>query len=272
MVYSELPYLIQQVLSVGAKFGYINKRIYIDHVGRYSSVYKYRVWNELEKLKLISAWNGQDFSKNYYYLNKKGRELMLRAGVVAVAKVHPIYFEHDNAVMKFALENANALHISADYQTESSMRLYDNFKLHQIFGGQLNKFPDLLISLNVADQKVTIALEVEKSAKSQSRYDAFVVGYSKAKDIDMVLVAHSHKFTREALLVSMRRLAYPRAKRPIAFCSFSDFVNNPTNFILEIEGHRIKFSEYVRNIQQIVENQTNQKSVKIELTSELTKF
>lgn len=269
MIYSELPNLIQQVLFIGAKFGYINKRIYIDHVGRYSSVYKYRIWNELEKLKLISAWSGQDFSKNYYYLNKKGRELMLHAGVVTVSKVHPIYFEHDNAVMKFALENANALNIVGDYQTESSMRLYDNYKLHQIFGGQLNKFPDLLVSLNVPSQKIKIAIEVEKSAKNQSRYDDFVMGYSKAKDIDMVLVAHSHKFTREALLVSMRRLAYPRAQRPMAFCNFSEFVNNPTDFTLEIEGHRIKFCDYVKNVQQIVEKQ---KSVKTQLTSELTKF
>lgn len=271
MLFSELPFLIQQVLMIGAKFGYINKRIYIDHVGQFSSVYKYRMWNKLLSYKLISAWSGQDFSQNYYYLNKKGREFMDRIGVVTVSKVHPIYFEHDNAVMKFAFENYNVGHILKDYYTESSMRSYDSYKQHQVFGGQLNKFPDLLVDLNVPNQKISIALEVEKSAKNQTRYDAFVMGYSKANGIDMVLVAHSHKFTREALLVSMKRLAYPRAKRPIAFCRYDDFIANPTEFVLEIEGHRIKFCDYVKNIQQIIEKQ-NQKSVKTELTSELTKF
>lgn len=270
MIYSELPPLIQQVLQVGVRFGYINKRIFVERVGVCSHVYKYRMWSELQKLKLISAYGGQDFIKNYYYLNRKGKELMSAAGFVPVAKIHPIYFEHDNAVMMFALGNENAGHILSDYQTEGSMRLYDNYKLNQIFGGQLNKFPDLFLNLNITGQKVKIALEVERSAKRQNRYDNFVIGYSKAKGIDMVLVAHSHKFTRDALLVSMRRLGYPRAERPIAFCSYAEFIKNPTDFILEIEGHRISFSEYVKNIQRMINDQ--QKSVKNHLTHDLTKI
>lgn len=271
MVYVELPHLMQQILLIGAKFGYINKKIYIDHVGQFSSVFKYRMWNRLISLKLISAWGGMDFSKNYYFLTRRGRELLEQVWVASVTKPHPIYFEHDNAVMKFAFENQNANFILKDYQTESSMRLYDGVKQNQIFGGPLNKFPDLLVSLNIQDRKLSVALEVEKSAKNQSRYDAFTLGYSKAKGIDLVLVAHAHKFTREALLVSMKRLAYPRAERPMAFCSYSDLIANPTTFVLEIEGHRIKFCDYVKNIQALVQNQVK-KSVKSDLTSGLTKI
>jgi hypothetical protein len=271
MVFLEQPYLIQQLLMAGAQFGYINKRIFIDHIGNSSKVYKYRMWNDALRTKLIMPWLGQDFSKNYYYLSKKGREVMLQVGVVPVTKVHPIYFEHDNAVMKFAFENYSVNHIQKDFFTESSMRLCDNLKQNQIFGGVLGKFPDLLVSLNVPNQSIKIALEVEKSAKNQSRYDAFVMGYSKAKDIDMVLVAHSHKFTRQALLVAVRRLGYPRGERPIAFCSYSEFISNPTGFTLEVEDHRIKFCDYVKNIQQIVASK-NQKLVKSDLTSDLTKI
>lgn len=270
MIFETLPDLIQQVLLLGAKFGYINKKLFFQHVGHQSLVFKYRMWNQLLDLKFISPWHGTEFSKNYYYLNKKGKDLMERMGVVCVSKVHPIYFEHDNAVMKFAIVNSKSGYILNDYQTENSMRLYDNLKQNQLFGGALNKIPDLIMDLNVPHKKLLMALEIEKSAKSQLRYDDFVLGYSKSKWIDMVLVAYSHKLTRESILISMKRLGYPRNERPIAFCSFSDLVSNPTNFVLEIEGHRIRFSDYVKNIQQILEKQVK-KLVKTDLTFDLTK-
>lgn len=270
MVYSELPDLVQKALLIGAKFGYINKKIYLEHAGRLSVSYKYRIWNELYRLKLVVPYLDESFSENYFYLSKKARLMVIGQGIAPVVKVQPIYFSHDNAVMKFALVNESFGQILDDWQTEASLRLLDNYKLQQIFNGQLGKFPDLLATLNIAGQKIKIAIEVERSAKNQSRYDSFAMGYSKAKGVDLVLVAHGYKFTREALLVSMRRIGYPRSVRPMAFCDFSDFVNHPSSFEFELEAHRISFPDYIKNVQRLV-HENVQKSVENSSTYDSTK-
>lgn len=269
MMYSELPDLVQKALLIGAKFGYLNKKIYLEHADRLSLVYKYRMWNELCRLKLLVPYLDESFAKNYFYLSKKARSLVLAQGLTPVAKVQPIYFSHDNAVMKFALINEHLGQILNDWQTEASLRLLNSYKLQQIFNGQPEKFPDLLVTLNIAGQKIKIALEVERSAKNQSRYDSFAMGYSKAKGVDLVLVAHGYKFTREALLVSMRRIGYPRSVRPMVFCDFSEFVDHPSSFGFELEGHRISFPDYIKNVQRLV-NENVKKSVKNSLTNSLT--
>lgn len=239
-------------MIIGAKFGYINKKIYLMHASSTCQSYKYELWNELESMRLIKPYSDPSFSKNYFYLSQAAKSIVLAHGRVPVSKVSPIYFSHDNAVMKFALANESKTQILSDWQTEASLRLLDNHKIHQIFGGQVGKFPDLLVNLNVSGQKIKIALEVERSAKNQSRYDAFAIGYSKAKGVDLVLVAYGYKFTRDALLISMRRIGYPRSVRPIAFCNLSEFIENPSKVNIEIEGHRIGFSEYIKNIQDLI--------------------
>lgn len=243
----------RQIMQIVTKFGYINKKIYLDHMDNSSKAYKFKTWSELQKHQFISPYNRQCFSKNYFYLNSAGLKIMRQAGFDPVTKVNPIYFEHDDVVMKFALAFEGSGAIRANWLNEGVIRKYDNSQIYDIFNNSLTKLPDLIFNLNMKNRPIKIALEVERSSKSQARYDVLISGYSKAKSIDMILITHANNYIKESILLSARKLGYPRAQRPIGFIDYKDLASNPTTAILNIEGKKIRLADYFKNIQLLVD-------------------
>ena len=253
MKYDQLSKVQKQLLLFAAKFGYLNKRIFFDHSHLKARSYKYRAWTGLLSLQLLSPYKRKIFGQEYFYLNKRGGALLRANGIDPVGKVNPIYFEHDDTIMQFALIAESSGLIKPNWISEGSLKKMPVTRIHEIFNNSVIKLPDLVFELNLKNPTIKVALEIERSAKNQVRYDSLVIGYSKAKSVDLVLVVHANSFTRQAILVSMRKLGYPKSQRPIGFIDYTEFLHNPKTAVLELDGRRIGFQEYVQNIQRLSE-------------------
>ena len=253
MTFGQLNKVQQQLLLFAAKFGYLNKRIFFECSHLKARSYKYRAWTGLLDLQLLSPYKRRIFAQEYFYLNKRGLALLRAKGIDPVGKVNPIYFEHDDTIMQFAMIAESSGLIKLNWINEGVLKKLPATRIHEIFNNSVIKLPDLVFELNLKNPTIKVALEVERSAKNQVRYDSLVIGYSKAKSVDLVLVVHANSFTRQAILVSMRKLGYPKSQRPIAFIDYNDFLINPKTAVLELDGRRISFQEYVQNIQRLSE-------------------
>lgn len=253
MKFDQLNKVQQQLLLFTAKFGYFNKRIFFESSHLKARSYKYRAWTGLLDLELLSPYKRRIFGQEYFYLNKRGVALLRTKGIDPVGKVNPIYFEHDDTIMQFAMIAESSGLIKTNWINEGVLKKLPVVRINEIFNNTVIKLPDLVFELNLKNPTIRVALEVERSAKNQVRYDSLVIGYSKAKSIDLVLVVHANGFTRQAILVSMRKLGYPKSQRPIAFVDYSEFLNNPKTAVLDLDGRRISFQEYVQNIQRLSE-------------------
>lgn len=251
MKFDQLNKIQQQLLLFAAKFGYLNKRVFFECSHLKARSYKYRAWAGLLDLQLLSPYKRKIFGQEYFYLNKRGVALLRAQGVDPVSKVNPIYFEHDDTIMQFAMIAESSGLIKANWINEGVLKKLPVTRINEIFNNTVIKLPDLVFELNLKNPTIRVALEVERSAKNQVRYDSLVIGYSKARGVDLVLVVHANRFTRQAILVSMRKLGYPKSQRPIAFVDYNEFLKNPKTAILDLEGRRISFQEYVQNIQKL---------------------
>lgn len=253
MKFDQLNKVQQQLLLFAAKFGYFNKRIFFESSHLKARSYKYRAWAGLLDLELLSPYKRKIFGQDYFYLNKRGVALLRTKGIDPVGKVNPIYFEHDDTIMQFTMIAESSGLIKTNWINEGVLKKLSVTRINEIFNNTVIKLPDLVFELNLKNPTIKVALEVERSVKNQVRYDSLVIGYSKARSVDLVLVVHANSFTRQAILVSMRKLGYPKSQRPIAFVDYSEFLNNPKTAVLDLDGRRISFQEYVQNIQRLSE-------------------
>lgn len=253
MKFDQLNKVQQQLLLFAAKFGYLNKQVFFERSHLKARSYKYRAWTSLLDLQLLSPYKRKTFDQDYFYLNKRGVALLQTKGIDPASKVNPIYFEHDDTIMQFAMIAESSGLIKANWINEGVLKKLPASRINEIFNSTVIKLPDLVFELNLKNPTIRVALEVERSAKNQVRYDSLVIGYSKARSIDLVLVVYSKSFTRQAISLSMRKLGYPKLQRPMAFVDYTEFLNNPITAVLDIDGRRISFQDYVQNIQKLSE-------------------
>ena len=244
--------VIQKSLLVAAKFGFLRKETFWNFLTSPNVSYKYDLWNYLMGTGYLTKYDRVGVAENYYCLSKKGISLLKDQGLEIVCRAHPLHFEHDEIVATFALACEKAQLIHDNWSTDRMLRHYLLQDQIQKLGRALDKLPDLLFDLNIENLKIECALEVERTRKSKTRYDSFVLSYAKDKNIGFVLVAYNDIYVLKSIQDSIRRLGYPQTARPIAFCRIKDLLEYPSEFEIEISGHKIKFDQYIKNFRQIV--------------------
>lgn len=255
MNFEKEPRAVQKALLVATKFGFLRKETFWNYLTTPNVSYKYDLWNHLMATGYLSEYNRIGVAENYFCLSIKGTRLMCDLGYQPVAKVHPLHFEHDEIILNFALACEKDELIKDSWRTERVARALSPVEQVKLTGGILEKYSDLLFEVNVEKIKILCALEVERTRKSKSRYDAFVLAYNRHKGIGLILVAHKDEYVKRSILESIKRLGYPQDKRPIVFCKISEILNQPSNFEISINSKKIRFSSYVNNLRSIVANQ-----------------
>ncbi|GIL16311.1 MAG: hypothetical protein BroJett040_00620 [Oligoflexia bacterium] len=251
MSFQSEPKPIQKALVVAAKFGYLRKEIFWKYLTSTNQSYKYELWGRLLKSGYLREYNRIGVAQHFYSLSKKGLSLLRDQGYVPIGRAHPLHFEHDDVVMNFVLAAENSDLIRSEWVTERMLRSMKASAQVNNWGRVFDKLPDALFEINLEQIKIQGALEVERTRKVKKRYDAFVLAYAKHQQIDFVLVAYHDSYVVHSIQDSMNRLGYPQRTRPILFCKINDLMSFPAAFDLEIENRKIKFHEYVQNMQSL---------------------
>ncbi|MGZ3749392.1 MAG: hypothetical protein ACXVCD_18800 [Pseudobdellovibrionaceae bacterium] len=249
---------IQKSLMVLAKFGYLRREFFWNYLSANSRSCKFRSWKLLHKTGYLEAYKRSFIGEDVFKLSKRGKRILANAGIQPVSAAHPLHFEHDDNVAHFALAAAQKGLIDSNWLSEKVLRQSSPQDVTQVFGSDLYKLPDLVFDIPLQGQHLRVAFEIERTRKSQMRYDGLVNAYAKTSGIHLVLIAFNDRSVFELIRVAARRLHYPQESRPIAFCKISELHNNWTNFPMRIGDQTLRFEQYIENLKRIL--QTPQKS------------
>lgn len=254
MRFHQEPKPIQKALMVAAKFGFLRKETFWKYLTTPNISYKYELWNKLMASGYFSAFNRLGVSENYFYLTKRGLRIINDIGFQPVTKVHPLYFEHDEIILNFALSCEAKGLIKDNWMTEKVARQLTSVDQIKYTGSVLDKIPDLIFEPSFKYQRLNCAFEVERTRKSKARYDNFVLSYNRQKSIGLVLIAYKDEYIKRSILESVKRLGYPQDQRPMVFSKISNVIASSSNFEMSLNSKKINFDEFIENMKMIDAN------------------
>ena len=240
-----------------AKFGYLRKEFFFSYLSANSRSTKFRNWKILLDSGFLSPYSRSFIGEDVYKLSNLGKKLLLSSGILPVSSAHPLHFEHDDHVIHLALALRQKELILDHFLSEQVLRRDGQFKAIEIFGQSIEKMPDLLFQVNLSSVSFQVAIEIERTRKSQIRYDAWVQAYAKASHLNLIIVFYNDQSVLDAIQSAVQRYRYPQNVRPIAFCKIKDLQANRTNFPISMNGKVILFENYINNLRQLSEVQSD---------------
>lgn len=245
------PYYVQKALLVIAKLGYFRKEFFFKYLSPDSRSTKFRNWGILIRKDYLEPYKRSFIGEDVYKLSRRGKKLLASAGVGFVSPAHPLHFEHDDHAANLILSLTKQDCIKDAWQTENELRRYQKTENLILFGGQVEKLPDLIFDIPIGEQTFRVAVEVERTRKSQDRYESFVHGYMKTTGINLVLVIYNQKSTFDLISSAIKRFNYPMNERPIAFSKISDLKSHEINFPILVGARVLSLQEYISNLQKL---------------------
>ncbi len=178
-------------LAFAAKFGFVTKELFFEYLCPLSQNRKFVHWRRL----LIEGYlQPSPTLPDVRYLTPAGRKAIGRA-----VPARAIYFiEHDSIAAKLYLElNSSGLliHSSTEYELKTSP-----WNACNILGGDnLDKVPDLTADLKSNTGFIRIAIEVERSRKTNFRYDQLALRYLRLRQVHLMLFCCNKLSTANAI-------------------------------------------------------------------------
>lgn len=245
------PYYVQKALFVIAKLGYFRKEFFFKYLSPDSRSTKFRNWGILIKKEYLEPYKRSFIGEDVYKLSRRGKKLLASAGVGFVSPAHPLHFEHDDHAANLVLSLTKQDCIKDSWQTEKELRRYQKTENLILFGGQVEKLPDLIFEIPIGEQTFRVAVEIERTRKSQDRYESFVHGYMKAAGISLILVIYNQQSTFDLISSAIKRFNYPMNERPIAFAKISDLKSHEVNLPMLIGTRVLSLNEYISNLKKL---------------------
>ncbi len=240
--------MTERTAKIAGRFGFMSRSIFWQHLSRTQKSRSYLNWSHLLTSGLFKPY---ELSDEHLFMTMKGVQFLQERNCAYVGKAHPMNFEHDALVMSFALACENAGLIQPTWAPDAVIRKQTGLENLSLLGAAAPKIPDLVFDLSGTDSNIRMALEVERSRKSQARYDTLVLAYMEMKLINLAIIAYNDRYTENRISDSMKKLGYPQSKRPIAFCKLSDLSANPSSFLMRLNGNVIAFDKFVINLKTI---------------------
>lgn len=236
-------------IEIAARFGFISQDIFTNYVTTRKRTVTYSVWSSLKKSDYFEQYDHSTISENYLKLSRFGKwRVDDHCSFIPVAPPSPRQLTHDEALVKFALHNERKGFIeSARPEAHTKTQ---NSQFAKIFAAQNLKFPDLLFDLGAPEKRFRVALELERTRKSNSKYQANLLCYSVQKHVDIVIFVTSHGTIEKAIKDAALRINYPAQRKPIAFAKTNEFLASPSEFVLQIDNRIFKFDDFVQKLSQ----------------------
>ena len=137
---------------------------------------------------------------------------------------------HDEMVLSFAIRLAGK-GLVTEWVPESCFIVEPSNRLMVSQDSRGQKYPDLVLLLPGLVRRV--ALELELSRKSISRYEKAFTGYKSVRGIDAILYIVSSPVIRKSIETAIRRTRFDQKRLPILFAEKDRFLQSPNEARLE---------------------------------------
>jgi hypothetical protein len=239
----EVSKQVFQAVRYMTKVGVMTRQTWYDIFGRGKPKWKQKQLQFLIQTKIFKP-HPFDEVKNTYVMGSYGRELVQEMKWQNVFHVESKYIKHDETVARgvWKLEMDS---ICSKWLTERELRALKskNFMLH----GKENsdKYPDAVLILKNELASSTVALEYEKTAKSNWRYNKAIKAYSDSSRYHYVLYVVESDGIENSIKRSMKFIGDAYLNSRIGFITIEDWLKNPAK--AEIRG-----LNKIKNISELV--------------------
>lgn len=238
-------HVIQNAQEFAARWGFLTRDLFYDFLCGMSPTQNYRYWNYLvDEGLFVQSLASEDV------LLLSGKSRRSNFGKSARPSRLPVYVEHDAVVARFLL-TLDRLGLIARFWLEDELTRRP-VEAYQILGAErMHRIPDLIFDLKAANGFVRCAFEVEKTTKSQSRYDKIALAYLAYSKVNVILFGCGGRATEAAVRRSFEGRLYVERKRVPGIFQYPDFAN---------DGLRaaIRFGSMEYTVEKVLEIATKQ--------------
>lgn len=154
-----------------------------------------------------------------------GKKLLQEKNWIHSPSVSAQFIEHDEIVARgvWKLEHGG---ICQKWYTDKELKQLKkgHFKLNT--KDISSKFPDIVMRINGKEKHETVAVEYEKTCKSNWRYNKAIMAYSDSSDFDRVIYIVETKAIEESVKRAMRFIGDSYINRKISFIQAYDWKSN----------------------------------------------
>ncbi len=244
----ELHPEILEAIEIAARFGFISQEIFFKFVTSRRRTMAYFIWRELLKTRYFERYNQSTIPNSYLKLSPYGKsENDIRGKFISMPTPSPQQLSHDEILLRFALQNEKKGFF--EYALTESCSKYNGL-FAQHFVARNLKYPDLQFGLGSGSREFKVALELERTRKSNLRYQMNLLSYSVHKQVDLVIYVTSHETIERSIKNAALKIKYPSDKKPLAFVKMKDFISSPTTFPIQLGDRDMKFDELVQRLKQ----------------------
>jgi len=230
------PQVFQAVRYI-TKVGVMTRETWNEFFGRGSLNWKQKQLRILIKAKVLKP-HPFELVRDTYVIGNYGLEMIQDMKWKSVYHVEPKFIRHDETVARGVWKLELGL-LCSKWLTERELRRQNSkhFKLDTKDGGP--KYPDAVLMLQGKSGTPVIALEYEKTAKSNWRYNKAIKAYSDSDEFGYVLFVVESDGIENCIKRSMKFIGDAYLNSKIGFISIEDWLKNPK--VAEIRGlSRIK--------------------------------
>jgi hypothetical protein len=237
------PRVFQAVRYI-TKVGVMTRETWTELFGDKTLNWKQKQIRILIKAKILKP-HPFELVRDTYVLGSYGHEMIQDMKWKSVYHVEPKFIKHDETVARgvWKLEQGS---LCSKWLTERELRRQNSkhFKLDTKEGGP--KYPDAVLMLQGKLGSPVVALEYEKTAKNNWRYNKAIKAYSDSGEFSFVLFVVESDGIENCIKRSMKFIGDAYLNSKIGFISVEDWLENPK--LAEIRGlNRIKsISELAR--------------------------
>lgn len=221
----KVPKQVFQAVRYMTKVGVMTRQTWYDIFGTGKPKWKQKQLQFLIQTKIFKP-HPYDEVKNTYVMGSYGKEMVQEMKWQNVFHVESKYIKHDETVAR-GIWKLELDSICNKWLTDRELRALKskNFMLQ----GRENsdKYPDAVLILRGETGSVTVALEYEKTAKNNWRYNKAIKAYSDSNRYNYVLFIVETAGIENSIKRSMKFIADSYLNSRIGFITIEEWLRDP---------------------------------------------
>jgi len=208
-----------------AKTGFITKDLWKDFFFKGGTVQWQNVsWNNLIKRKYFKRHASSRY-QDILILRKDSvllRDCLLSA---PVSVPHISQVAHDEYLSRGLLQLLKE-RPNLNWQTEAELKKQKPMSCRVSNNGEKTKYPDLIINVAEESVDINIAIELERTLKSQKRYIQILDAYTCSEETDYILFLVGSNLIKKTIMEIMRLSYFPTKRVQVVFAFEREWLTN----------------------------------------------
>jgi hypothetical protein len=222
----------KDTLEFAARFGFVTREIFNDHLANVGRSQAYAYWMRLIEEGFLISYKGVNATA---YLSAKGRVAYVGQSMPTRA----IYLIPHDQIVANALLTIKKTGLVQQYWTEHELKASVTEACAVLGTGQISKYPDLVLQMKSSSGSVKIAVEIERTQKTKSRMNQVAYNYLQAKGIEFLIFGCAHASIERSILASFGSDLFAQAGKVPATYLLRDLDENGLEVSAQFMGYKM---------------------------------